>query len=1746
MDQYRAQSEFSHINFDPGDPDGSLNRLKAEFERHSPWTEIHYDPANPGGDPQVVHMVDTREKVLRLEPEMAKRLSFDGTWDNWLMYDHHPGNRPKYLLRSFAEGASLLRTVRGGEALKPQEYESLYKTYLETGNDKPLNDILKDIYKDGSGGPPSEEKLKQLRRTMDVAAKARLMHKDKTLPGLDVGTMSSADLESHLYSEFMPQPTDAEKLSGHTPEVMKQARLEAAKKAWEIQARNLMIENMTRTVKESARGWDMGVTDAEIGRLRRMNHPVPPRDKQVAAVEKSLFFGLRDMIGTTSDPRKMSFAYARSLIEPDPAKKARLLERARADGDVTLRLIEELRASGSDVFARQLDLIARDAALARLAVEPDSVLRADRQKDFAYYDHLTGILKSLPLSNETYRRFQENLDSGRYTPEYIAQRMLRAGTERAVSAVVEMGRAAGVGINDIRIYWPVMAENRLPQIEIDWAEQKFDGKALAVNLLTSSGNYDSLLQVAREYQLHGAKAAGWVALRELVMNVPYVSQASAVYDFLTTGNPQGVIMMGSAMAVPVLGQAYIFISIATTGVALVGNYFLAPLDDDLINKTYMGYIPKTEQGWMDWLLQAGWKEDEISRREHILYHIQPDVVGYEAKDKEGKPITLYLVPRYSKEKAFDLDFIESTINDDYDHLIEKGLLGGGEHWEELRAKARSDHRALFDAQRTGMFYHLEQDLITYLRAVDPAGEGDSYDVHDGDHVMGKPWLEMYTDDVSDHLLRFCRAVVEDWINANPPYEQLDENILLDTKFDNTMRITLAARMMQDLARSYEILRGAQYSKENQIRQACRDELRKRRGSEFHQGAAALEDARSQEDPEEFETLNSLGQIVSMRKDAARVPAPRVHVRPRVILQQRPGENEPKEVVQLLVSVIANDEEDYALANETKHPGPYSYKVKSYVEEDIMYAEVTILDANKTEVFFAKDESGGDLPYSWKGAIGSTKEMLQAEPPEIKLTLHEDGYVEGVEVKHSKNPDAASHELRRSRDPEKGSLVWKMDETETRLGGELVFPNDPYPAAFTGEHTWHYAAVPKTRDEHGKQMEEPEADAYASITVNLTIPKPKLKLGVDRLAGYVDPDAPTGEEDEAQKTAREAAELKSANELFISWEELKLPPPLDKTPKKYIRLQLCVTGPDGVNRLIDHYEPDEDFYKTRKEFKPGYLSTFLHLREFLPGQTYTLRARWSVGTRGGVIASDWTELAVNIPPKNVIVYLNHHNQGRVQIDVAPGTQVKIKTEKAIYSPSYGFESYFADHDADGIDESAFRRYCEDDKKKIIENFWKIHDDPGDRQGERYEELKKKLDERLEQAKESWIDSVKARTKLPSAKLGALIAWFRPYSGSEPRTEEDYAALDYVEIGKETTYTASEYGYLILDENWPRKRPGRVESTDTLFISVAYLNVTNPGPAPSYATAQWSPKDSGYDEQNEEWVHIPINGAPEDQKLEFETYASPSGEGPWSELSNIRSYKDGLWSLHYGDIHSGKRTFIRTRLIIKRPRYLGESWSAPVEIFDPDTSAKLPPGKYATFFGRKGETITVTASGSWDPVRVEGIEPYGADGIPGDKLMEAIKVLVAEKQKEKEAREQEADRNFDADLAQLKQAFRAERGREMTQEELNNYLDLIKGSRQPINPVDIMRRFKANLQIPGAPAGSLIAYYNPGQPADQNGSLSMFAFHIPDAFARSFMPAGEGWSFTFPEDGKISFLANTGGLSGYSTPGGGELTVKVEYK
>src|SRR5262249_40620528 len=146
------------------------------------------------------------------------------------MFDAHAHNRRKYLLRSMAEGISLLRHT-DGKNVTPLEYEKLYAQ----GDPLQLDAFLADVYPDLKG-----DQLTKRKKALAVAAKERLKHK---------GAKYS---EAEVWKEYLPELSEAEKkMYADLPEkTVQQMLMERAHHAWEVDARELMFENLIRTVTE--------------------------------------------------------------------------------------------------------------------------------------------------------------------------------------------------------------------------------------------------------------------------------------------------------------------------------------------------------------------------------------------------------------------------------------------------------------------------------------------------------------------------------------------------------------------------------------------------------------------------------------------------------------------------------------------------------------------------------------------------------------------------------------------------------------------------------------------------------------------------------------------------------------------------------------------------------------------------------------------------------------------------------------------------------------------------------------------------------------------------------------------------------------------------------------------------------------------------------------------------------------------------------------------------------------------------------------------------------------------------------------------------------------------------------------------------------------------------------------------------------------------------------------------------------
>jgi len=936
----RLTDEFVRECQSRGFRGNSVAALEAEFERLSPWTEVGWDHGSAPPKTRTARLVDTRQKVLKLKPELAKRFAFDGAWDNWLMFEHHPHNQKKYLLRSVAEGIGLTRQLKPGEKLSTFEFEKHYARHYREGSLKELDGFLRDVYGTEKPGMPEkaeEKRLERLRRVLAVASRDRLRHKGE-------GPFKSFD-DHQIFAEYVTEISDRDRRDyADNPEALenlKQLRLEAAKRAWELEARALMVENLVRTIQAPGDLISGGLSDREFAELKR-RYPHATKEKLAAAVEKSLYHGLQDL---------MSPELAKALVKGQPWTRSEI--DARYYGDMAYRVLQEVRKTGDPRLIERVGRIAQEAAVARLSSEPEAKLNKglkERFRNAAFYKHVHQSLKTrLESSKQVYRDTLEGIKSGKYSKEYVAERMFEMSMERVVSSIAEVGDAVGFNIKDIHKYTTVYGQKKLPTFEIELEGKPFNARKMMANLVSSKGNVDSALQIMLAYQTGGSEAAAWAAARELVMNIPGISQGAAVYDLVVHGRPEGVIMAGAAMYIPGVGQAYLVVSIATTSVTLVGNYLLEPLKDDLADMAYQGFLEKQAAG----LFRAGIKGLEASRRYSMLHFVPVRAIPETVKLPDGKESLTLHVARYSKEEAFDLDFISTITNDEYEFLIKEGLVGGGKRWDTLLKQTRKDLRLAFEAKRMSLFYHCRDRVEKCLKK--ETGDEDLY-LYDREKAF-------------PHLVKLFRQDVDNWIEAKGDFAQFPENVIKKHRFTDAIRTKLAVRMVQDFLRSSEILRHGEHSKENEIRMRCEQALQDRRAFEANQMMVALDDARAGSADQGM--LRAIRLVHNARKDAARAPSPRIHVRPRVVTEMT-SPREAKESVDLLVSVVACPED---------HPPPYrivqeSAVARKHVSEldearNVMTCTVTVFDGN-----------GKPVGETWTrdvGVVTGPEEEAEEEP-----------------------------------------------------------------------------------------------------------------------------------------------------------------------------------------------------------------------------------------------------------------------------------------------------------------------------------------------------------------------------------------------------------------------------------------------------------------------------------------------------------------------------------------------------------------------------------------------------------------------------------------------------------------------------------------------------------------------------------------------------------------------------------------------
>lgn len=885
--------------------EGRLREVRAELSevsRLSPWTEIGVDET---GKVTARTDRDPRGKVLKTEPEMVERFAFDGAYDNWIMFEHHPHNRIKYLLRSVAEGVGVL-FQRAGDAsgaprvVRPFDYDVEFGKGRRSQCDAFVASTYRHLEERGAGAGLTQERV---RKALDTAAKARLRHKGAEKRG--GGPWSLAD----VYSDYLP-PDD-----GRLPMSI---RLETAKARWEVDAREIMLENLLLTVRSAGDilTGRFGESDLAAIRARVPGAPADPNVLRVAA-ELQLFHGIHDLL---------SREHALELLEPDPAKRAELARRRMKDP--VDRLLAEVERSGDRGYREKLAFLARRAAASRVAADPHFA------KDPSLGEAVLSVARDamreqIHSAYDAYRTVADGFRSGEYTPEVVATRVLTGLFSRAGGIAAEVLDAAGFQ-GHVSVLMPNQ-DHKLPALEIEFGQPAFSGRKLLVNMF-SSGNLDSALQVTEAYLDGGADAAAWALAREIVMNFPGVAQGAAAYEAVAHGRPQAAFMMGTAMFIPGVGQAYILVSIATTSVRIGGKIVLEPLKNDVADRIYQGFLGP----------ESGFRSDERSQRAGLLDPVEVRVIPFARRDEDGKPLrdaagkerVFYAIGPYSAEEALRLEIVKTPEQAAF--AREAGLLGGGEDFERELPRARDwlrHPRLVFEAKRASLFPYCERRVEEFLRA------RGLEELEDLLVLRGR-------DGAGQHLREFFLAWVRDWIHGTGEFEgraDAENEVLVDRVAPPdraaerlAFEQRLADRMVGDFLSSRALVRAGEGSLEEGLRRNAEAAWLAQLRFQVAQAMVAIEDARRRALAPALASAIHEGVL----DRGPTVPAPRIKVRPRVVASGAAGE----ESLDVSVSVIADPE---------RHPPPYSFRATygtAVVADGVaVTVDVTAIDARGREV-----------------------------------------------------------------------------------------------------------------------------------------------------------------------------------------------------------------------------------------------------------------------------------------------------------------------------------------------------------------------------------------------------------------------------------------------------------------------------------------------------------------------------------------------------------------------------------------------------------------------------------------------------------------------------------------------------------------------------------------------------------------------------------------------------------------------------
>jgi hypothetical protein len=877
----------------------ALKGVEETLGEHSPWTEFR----RVGKDEVTISKVESPlRKVLPNEPEFHRRFAFDGAWDNWIMYMEHPHNRTKYLIRSVAEGSGVLHNAveilnghATGKTLATLEYDAIYGA----GHRNILEDFVRKTY--GHLDTKTQDRFK---RAMDVAAKARLRHK---------GAEGFKQLgEKQVFAEYIDEVkvSEAEKRQyADAPRTLEKLVQERAERAWEADAREIMIENLLITSNSPAELLRGGMSEAEFHRLQADPHFAgrgSPEKLEAAALKQFEHAFLK----------LMTVEHARDLHNGTATRRL---------SDPVDRILRRFRGTAVEPH---LVRAAKLAAARRLASDPEE------HKTRAFFEGMHKALKErleqagqLP---EDARREFEKWKKGEpgYTIRELGSRLVTEAAERYQGRAFEYLHGLGFEMKAYQL------EGEVSRLEVG----KWDRRQALCHLV-SLGNFDGALQVLRTAVEEGdAKAAAQAAFFQAGMNLPYVAEGAAFLDLVQKGDVRGVVQLGAAYYIPGAGQAYMICNIARNAVWLGGYVVFKPLEDDIADKTYQGFLDRRAG-----IISTGVKEMERSRRPSLLINVRPlRVIPHVVKDTEGNPVKGpggkeqidYAFAEYSFEEALELNFLETsedhTYRQDYEWLRRLGLLGGGKEYDALLKEANNedaDPKRTFEARRASLYFAYEKRALAVLAAA------------------GVDLIQ--TDEAFRLLKQMFAKSVRDWLRGEGEFSGRvdgEVNLLIADKVDK-VKEQLAERMARDFLTSYQRIGGDKFSIENCVRANIKAAREKALRTQANQMLLAYTDAA--ERPTDPQLGRAIADLVAGRKIEYRVPAPRITVRPRAI-SAVDDKGKKVETVDCLVSVIA-DPDRHPRTAEDGYRDEVKWETVRRDDEFVLRVKVRVNDAKGNQV-----------------------------------------------------------------------------------------------------------------------------------------------------------------------------------------------------------------------------------------------------------------------------------------------------------------------------------------------------------------------------------------------------------------------------------------------------------------------------------------------------------------------------------------------------------------------------------------------------------------------------------------------------------------------------------------------------------------------------------------------------------------------------------------------------------------------------